>query len=98
MLVVDVEGYERNLLDPAVTPALKRAMMIVEVHDRAPSRAIADALVDRFSETHVMERIVSRDRSVADYVEMRDWLPIEAALAVSEGRPTPSLWMILTPE
>jgi len=56
LVFMDVEGSERELLDPAVVPALRDAHIIVEVHDFI-DRAVGDLLVKRFQCTHHIEEI-----------------------------------------
>jgi len=64
--VIDVEGYEKVLVDPGVVPSLRRAMMLVELHPgRAPG--IAERLNELFGGTHEIERIWSTDRTPGDY-------------------------------
>jgi hypothetical protein len=51
LLIMDIEGDENDLLDPAKYPALKKMDIIVEMHDsRMPN--LSTLLPMRFAETH----------------------------------------------
>lgn len=54
LLVVDIEGGEFELLDPAACAQLTRVDLIVEAHD-CFRPGITDALIDRFWSTHSIE-------------------------------------------
>ena len=64
-VMMDVEGFERTLLDPDRIPALRDAMILVEAHD-CYSPGVADELARRFSGSHRIERIESRVPSLTD--------------------------------
>ncbi len=100
LLLVDVEGYEAQLLDPALNPHLSRATMIVELHEHEVP--MADLLRPRFAGTHVIEEIWSRPRTLADLptrTRLAGWyFSRERLLAMAdEGRGGPMRWWLLTP-
>ena len=61
LVVMDVEGAEEWLLDPATVPALTTSRIIVEVHG-----GLEDRLEARFSGTHQITRIASREIHPSD--------------------------------
>ncbi|NJO53427.1 MAG: hypothetical protein HC829_00085 [Bacteroidales bacterium] len=72
VILMDIEGGEFHLLDPAVTPALRDVDILVETHDfYVPG--CTDTLIERFSETHHIRRYRSRARVLEDFP--RDVLP-----------------------
>lgn len=101
VLLMDVEGAEIDLLDPASIPALKQTAVLVETHDFARA-GITGELVQRFRPTHRVKRMPQQRRDPA-------YLPTEvvAALegldpycyefALSEFRPTEMEWLWMVP-
>ncbi|MBK8094095.1 MAG: hypothetical protein IPK32_19525 [Verrucomicrobiaceae bacterium] len=63
LLICDIEGFERMLLDPAKAPALMQTEVLVEVHeDGADSRDLNQLLRARFDATHRIQEIWPEDR------------------------------------
>jgi hypothetical protein len=98
-LVVDCEGFEKELLDPKSVPGLASTMILVELHDfMDPS--ISTLIAERFRPSHEIEvfRATERDPETVPAVAE---LPLRTQKQViSEGRPTdphPMEWMFLTP-
>jgi hypothetical protein len=97
---LDVEGFEENLLTISTLPHIHFATLIVETHDFIVP-GITDKLVDMFSKTHSIKRILSEDRESSDML----WtslgtrvLPSRFILwAVSEHRPARMEWLYLRP-
>lgn len=96
LLVIDCEGAEYELLDPKSAPALRRCDMIIEVHDMINPR-ISAALQERFSQSHAIERIPSRQRNpdLNKYPALRVLPAKHRAAAVDERRPGAMEWMVL---
>ncbi|HWA85395.1 MAG TPA: hypothetical protein VG710_04170 [Opitutus sp.] len=99
-LLIDVEGYEEVLADPASNPHLRRATMIIELHEHA--RPMAEILRGRFSATHTIEEIWTQPLTVDD-LPKHLW---PATLFYShprllelagEDRGRPMRWWLLTP-
>jgi len=91
-LVIDCEGAEFDLLDPAQAD-FGWLDMVVEVH---PSRECKlDMLVERFRETHEIE--IRKAETVVP--ELPDWLHelghLDQILTVWEWRAVPTPWLIL---
>ncbi len=100
VVVCDVEGYEEILLDPTAVPALRRASILVELHDFVIPQ-LTELLVARFKDTHHIEHIWQEPRARADFPYSTlytsllpksyiDW-------AVSETRPVRMAWLWMTP-
>jgi len=88
LLVCDIEGAERILLDPIRYPDLIRCDILVEVHDEPGARECRDLLQHRFKASHSIQEIAFRERSVRDLPkELGFSVSRRVALAIlSEGR------------
>ena len=64
-IIMDVEGYERTLLDPALIPDLKQVHVLFEVHD-CFDPDLAMLIFNRFKDSHYFEEIVSTARTKSD--------------------------------
>lgn len=101
LVIMDVEGAENALLDPDRTAALKNCHILVEVHDFI-DRQIADTLSRRFSHSHEIEEIWSRDRELKDYIwphglVYRCYLLRTLHAFSNEWRPGRMRWFAMTP-
>ena len=99
-LLVDIEGFEAEVLDPQLNPHLSRALMIVELHEQ--EKPMADLLRPRFAATHTIEEIWSQPRTPADLPDRtglaRWFFPPERLLQFTdEARGRPMRWWLLTP-
>lgn len=100
LLIVDIEGYEVTLLDPAILPALRRCPMLVELHDdREPASRI---LAARFEPTHEQTLYSTRSRTIADLpTPVRQIARVAGSRrfvnALSENRPGPMQWLHAEP-
>ena len=101
IIICDVEGYEKKLLNPARIPALESVTVLVELHDFI-HRGIADEIRARFDSTHEIACIRSKERSRNEFPYQTlytrllpssylDW-------AVSEWRPEQMSWFYMTPQ
>jgi hypothetical protein len=100
-VVIDAEGAEKQLLDPAATPALRTCVILVEVHDFI-HRGLGEVLRRRFERSHAVEEIWSRPRTIGDFPLPLSRLAgrfLEEALAATmdEKRPEPMRWLLLWP-
>lgn len=97
LLICDIEGYEVELLDPASTPPLEMADILVETHPfgTMTMEQVTQTLVSRFSATHLIERILSRtDPLSLEGVERLRGLDSDLLTkAQGEGRWTPQVWL-----
>ncbi len=101
IVICDVEGYENKLLDPVNVPALKRASILVELHDFIVPQ-VTELLKGRFQATHDIEHIWQEPRS-------RDEFPFSTFYTyclpssyldwtVSEWRPVRMAWLWMQPK
>jgi hypothetical protein len=100
LLMVDIEGYEVNLLDPVKIPRLMDTDLLIEVHEDTPFTKQATAeeqLTKRLAASHIVERRVSSDRAawIGQHENIwRDKLSYEEiAKAIDEDRQRPTLWI-----
>lgn len=97
LVVVDIEGAEDDLLDPAVSPALKGMNLIVETHDLFRA-GVKQRLIERFSASHEITVVEQQ----ANPTELPDWLRglshMDQLLAVWEWRSGPTPWLVMRPK
>ena len=101
LILCDVEGDEERLLNPEVLPELRRAHLLVEMHDFIHP-GITERMTQRFDQTHVVERIWQEPRSRSEM----PWRTFGTAFlsrkyldwAVSEWRPVRMSWLWITPK
>ncbi|HWA85408.1 MAG TPA: hypothetical protein VG710_04235 [Opitutus sp.] len=101
LLIVDIEGGEIDLLDPAKLPALKRCPMLVELHEE--HQPAGEIIRQRFDATHTVDECWSQPRRVRDLpVGLRGLAQIAGRSsflsALSERRPGPMRWFLLEPK
>lgn len=99
-VLVDVEGAEAQLLDPRTVPSLRRAKILVEIHEFARPGITAD-LMHRFASTHDVEVLWEAGRSAEEYPysTFLSRLMPERYLrrAVEEHRVHKQSWLWITP-
>lgn len=59
LIVCDIEGGERELLDPQHCPSLLTTDLLVEVHENAPGLSTLGLLIERFRPTHTVVQIAA---------------------------------------
>lgn len=98
LVLCDIEGAERDLLDPALAPALKGMDLIVESHE-CLLPGITRLLLDRFAATHTIT--VVEDDGQRQLSEAPPWFQnmahLDQLLAVWEWRSGPTPWLIMKP-
>jgi hypothetical protein len=95
LILCDCEGGEDALLEPAAVPQLADAWLVVETHDFVLP-GVSDRLRTRFEETHTVETIVSRPRTIRDAPTL-GWSETDLLTAMDECRPSPQSWLVMTP-
>ena len=98
VLVCDCEGFEKELIDPERVPWLRRARLLVEVHESYVPGLTAE-LERRLASTHDVEVIESSKRYLVDHPELRatpGLSPIQLEHVLNELRymRTPWLWAV----
>lgn len=96
LVLCDIEGAERGLLDPAAAPALAGMDLIVESHEcLAPG--ITRLLMDRFAATH--EITLVEDNGQRNLAHAPAWFNnlahLDQLLAVWEWRSGPTPWLVM---
>ncbi len=96
LVIVDIEGFENDLLDPANVPALFQADMIVELHEQARP-GVSMRTCNRFVGSHEIDLAsAKRDETKIAEAILSGMEPAIATAAAPEGRGLPQLWLRLT--
>ena len=99
LIVMDCEGYEKQLISPEVTRKLRNHDFIIECHDFIDIDITAQ-MIKSFSETHQTEIIESIDDIQKAYrydmPELSGFSIADKLQFVKEGRPTIMTWVIAT--
>lgn len=96
-VICDCEGFEAELLDPDRVPELRRANLLVELHEFAHP-GVTRLILDRFATTHGTTVVNARPRRARDYPALAHLSVAEAEAAVDEGRPAqprPMQWAVM---
>ena len=93
LLLCDIEGAEKELLDPSAAPALRGVDLIVECHDGA-----AKVLMDRFAPSHDVTAVVDDGlRRLEDAPAwFRQLAHLDQLLATWEWRGEATPWLVMT--
>lgn len=95
VVICDIEGGEKDLLDPTFASGLQAADVLVECHPYADAN-MAGIIKNRFTPTHTIRQI---DRAV-DTDALPDWMDetndLDRLLALWEWRSTPTPWLWMT--
>lgn len=92
----DCEGAEAILLDPLKAPELRRARILVELHERLVP-GVTPLVLGRFALTHTAQLITTIPRSPADLPARAALETDDAQFAMDEGRGGPMQWALLEP-
>ena len=106
VVVIDVEGAEVELLDPAKAPSLAQSIVFVELHDIHLPGCTA-TIRERFHATHEIQEYSSAERKLPAFpvhwmrAALLRWIPgYQKALVASmgESRPGPQNWFLMLPK
>ena len=86
LIICDIEGHEKILLDPAKAPNLKYVDIILESHDFIVP-GVTDILIDRFYNTHRIRTIVNYPSRLKKYSTRRKTSIAQYCFIVDEKRP-----------
>ena len=96
LVLCDIEGAERELLNPVVSPALAGMDLIVESHE-CLMPGITQTLIDRFKGTHQISLV--QDNGQRRLNRMPNWFNnlsnLDQLLAVWEWRSGPTPWLVM---
>jgi hypothetical protein len=96
LVVMDVEGAEDVLLDPEVCPALRKAAVLVEVHEHlAPG--VTGRLIEWYAPTHAIARIPTAGASAFSLPAVPGFTIRQLRLLADEMRSVPMEWFWMTP-
>jgi hypothetical protein len=96
LLFVDIEGAEREFLDPSNCSSLKKFDILVEVHELPE---VEELLKNRFGPTHIVERRAQTDRTEWQVKHKELWIDRfnedEISRATNEFRTGRQVWLWL---
>ena len=99
-LLMDIEGGESLILDPAVVRELKKIDILVEVHEFLVP-GVGGIIRERFSSTHTVECINPKQRESCDFpifpLPAYRFLRRQYHSLMDEGRPNGCFWFHLRP-
>jgi hypothetical protein len=100
LVVMDIEGGEAELLDPAAVPQLAHADILVETHD-AFVAGVTETLMDRFGAMHDITCYSARPRTLNDFPPgflpwFRRLFPHLAIELMNERRTGLQRWLLLS--
>lgn len=85
LVISDCEGYETELFQPHLAPALARCDLLIELHEMF-SQGVTAVLTERLAPTHDIHLVDSKDRDPKLYPALNSLSPKQQRLAVSESR------------
>lgn len=94
LVVCDIEGAERDLLDPSRAPALAGFDILVELHDLF-DRGVSAEVVARFAGSHDIERFGPGARDIGAFPELVALEQLDQWLGVWEWRSGPTPWAFM---
>jgi hypothetical protein len=94
LLVCDIEGAERELLDPEQYPALRRMDVIVELHDCLVP-GLSQLIPERFAASHDITLVKQAGRAKPLPPLFDKLSQLDQLLAVWEWRSGPTPWAIM---
>lgn len=101
LIIMDAEGSEGILLDEVLIPQLAKAFLLIEVHDFISSE-IGGLIIERFKNTHRINEIWSKEKSMADFpaelLKKMSFMPKKLLVSsMNELRPSKMRWLYLQP-
>jgi hypothetical protein len=94
LLICDIEGAERELLDPQAYPALRKLDIIVELHDCVHA-GLSTTIPARFAASHEITLVKQAGRGKPLPALFDQLSHLDQLLAVWEWRSGPTPWAIL---
>jgi hypothetical protein len=99
LILADCEGCEAQLLRPDLAPALRGALVLVELHDFLDDQISTNVLA-AFRRTHSIRIISAQPRDPTDYPLLARLKRTDRQVALNEARPDhphPMQWGVLCP-
>lgn len=97
LVVIDVDGYEKTVLDPSVVPWLSKASVLVETHDCFVP-GITELLKQRFAATHGITEIGMSGPDLASIPPLHGLTMHEVDAMTGSERPSLQGWLYLWPK
>lgn len=97
LVMLDAEGAEVDVLQPALSPSLATMSLIVETHDVYRAGALA-TMMERFSPTHDIERVDTQPKMFQGPRWLHELTHLDQLLAVWEWRQRPTPWLVMRPK
>jgi hypothetical protein len=97
LVLVDTEGAEVDILQPALSPALARMNIIVETHNLYRPQAM-ETMIERFSPTHDIVRVDQQPKTFEMPPFLHGMTHLDQLLAVWEWRQQPTPWLVMRPK
>jgi len=98
LIISDCEGYEIDLFDAELAPALRHADLLIETHDFT-GIDISTILAERFRHTHEVSIALSTNDTEkllrCDYSEIQAYDQETKRFILSERRPETMKWLVL---
>ena len=96
LVMCDIEGAERELLDPALAPELAGMDIIVESHE-CIIKGLTQTLLDRFSSSHDITMISDTGQRHFDTLpkDYETWANLDQLVATWEWRSGPTPWLVM---
>jgi hypothetical protein len=95
LFIVDCEGCELDVLQPTLAPVLRRATLLVELHE-VKRPGVSEQIQARFRGTHASAVIDSRTRDPDSYPELAGFADGDVRAMLWE-RPYRMQWTVLRP-
>ena len=96
LVLCDIEGAEKDLLDPEISPALKGMDLIVESHECLIT-GITQTLINRFKESHQITLV--QDNGQRQLKDVPQWFNnlahLDQLLATWEWRSGATPWLVM---
>lgn len=97
LVMLDAEGAEVDVLQPALSPALAGMNLIVETHDVYRPGALA-TMVQRFAPTHDIVQVLQQPKTFDPPPWFGALAHLDQLLAVWEWRMQPTPWLVMRPK
>lgn len=97
LVMVDAEGAEVDILQPALSPALAGMNIIVETHDHYRPGALA-LMTERFAATHDIVRVDQQPKLYILPPWLQDLPHLDHLLATWEWRGAATPWLVMRPK
>jgi hypothetical protein len=95
LVFMDIEGAERELLDPERSPALRTLKIIVETHGGDP---LCERITARFAGSHDVIRVDPQGKTTPLPKWLQELSHMDQVLAGWEWRLGPTPWLVMRPK